>query len=619
MTTTTRSVTIPTTTPNRHAVHAKKGNCQCGCESASQICCQLDSIVRPQFHSGQLLTDHDLNAMLDWAGDKYRLSRYRHGWGVVCGLEVKCHPKRIDHIIVGPGYAVDCCGDDIIVFQETEFSLLGACLGQQSNCADWLRSSTPDSERTIILGDREFAVEKLCIIDLAIRYHTSDSDPLLIMGSDPCRSSAQCTPTRTQESFILAWRLANETDPMMETAKRWNETFQQTLIVIKKFKERFPNLEDRTVNTLDVKDWLVAWIKEHPLHHFCFLHSQIAKMDLADFKKEAEITKLLFWIIQDYRQAFLRCGCFAGEVSDGVPLARIYLLVRDDFNNSICETLAIDPYPPYRRHLSGECWPAPLGGLNLAQFIGRRWLEVCRELDDRGVQVSGVSDFHIPEKLDDLKAKLSCDPFLISRAEEWNKSTRTPRARVVEIFDFKEFGKRVVRICEPGETPSQEPAVKVTKVSVEKSVKVGDPVNYITTVTNTGTTTLKLRVVDTGPAGVVNLDTKLELEPGETKTFNYALPKAPLAKSVTNNVKVTGQDQDGQTVSAEARHTIPIVIDLPDIPGLSPADIRKLKREGIDTVEGLAGMTADQLQVIFPKATKETLQEWISEAKKLVK
>jgi hypothetical protein len=78
-------------------------------------CGGLQCLCRPRFFAGQVLTEADLNRLEQYVIDKNRLhNRYLHGWGVVCGLEVGCHPCG-DRVTVKAGYALSPCGDDIIV------------------------------------------------------------------------------------------------------------------------------------------------------------------------------------------------------------------------------------------------------------------------------------------------------------------------------------------------------------------------------------------------------------------------------------------------------------------------------------------------------------------------
>jgi hypothetical protein len=63
-----------------------------------------------------VLLDDDLAAIEGYVVGKNRLrNRFLHGDGVVCGLDVTCHPCGGGHVIVGSGYALDCCGNDIVV------------------------------------------------------------------------------------------------------------------------------------------------------------------------------------------------------------------------------------------------------------------------------------------------------------------------------------------------------------------------------------------------------------------------------------------------------------------------------------------------------------------------
>jgi hypothetical protein len=86
----------------------------CSCGGAGCGSCHAQGIVRPRFFAGQLLTEDDLQLLTDYVGQKNRLhNRHLFGAGVVCGLEVTCHPCRDGRVIVHPGYALDCCGNDL--------------------------------------------------------------------------------------------------------------------------------------------------------------------------------------------------------------------------------------------------------------------------------------------------------------------------------------------------------------------------------------------------------------------------------------------------------------------------------------------------------------------------
>jgi len=86
----------------------------CGCTSAGVA--GLSAYVRPRFFGGMLLTEDDLQAIDDYTVAKRRLTnRHMFGPGIVCGLEVDCDPCKPGWLTVAPGYALDCCGNDIVV------------------------------------------------------------------------------------------------------------------------------------------------------------------------------------------------------------------------------------------------------------------------------------------------------------------------------------------------------------------------------------------------------------------------------------------------------------------------------------------------------------------------
>jgi hypothetical protein len=96
----------------------------CGCGSG-EARAPAGGFARPRFFAGQLLNDEDLEAIETYVVGKNRLhNRFLHGDGVVCGLEVACHPCGGGKVLVASGYAIDCCGNDIVVPCREELDIL---------------------------------------------------------------------------------------------------------------------------------------------------------------------------------------------------------------------------------------------------------------------------------------------------------------------------------------------------------------------------------------------------------------------------------------------------------------------------------------------------------------
>jgi hypothetical protein len=106
----TRDVTVPV--PHTHTNGL-----------ACPACGGLECLERPRFFAGQLLTEAELNSDQAYVLAKNRLhNRYLHGPGVVCGLQVVCDDCD-GWVRVKPGYAIDPCGNDIIVCEEKQLNV----------------------------------------------------------------------------------------------------------------------------------------------------------------------------------------------------------------------------------------------------------------------------------------------------------------------------------------------------------------------------------------------------------------------------------------------------------------------------------------------------------------
>jgi hypothetical protein len=398
---TTRNMTMPDSQPGTPTREH-------GCTPCKETCCSLDCLVQPRFYCGQLLTDQDLNALRHWTQDKLRLNRYRDGWGVVCGLAVRCDPKTLGGVVIGPGYAVSCCGDDIIVCQDAPKDLSEACRDEKDPCADLTKLTKKDEgkdlEREIVLGGGTYKASEVRTVDLVIRYDEQYAEPQTPLGRSACGQTTACEYSRTREVFKLDWQPAViDSDPVEDAAKAWLAQYEKRLAEAMSFAShfKFPG-----TSAVEVQRAIMDSIDANPLHEFCFVRDRVCAMNAEELTSEAELVKVLFWLAQDYRNHFLTCECHNCTGDPGVPLARIYLHALRHSGKRVCKVVAIDSYPPYRRLLSKDCWPAPLGQINLGQFIWHRWEEVRAALDERGVLVQR-EDIELTKK--GLEKAFTCD------------------------------------------------------------------------------------------------------------------------------------------------------------------------------------------------------------------
>jgi hypothetical protein len=184
-------------------------------------CKHLACLERPRFFAGQLLTEAELNSLDGYVRAKNRMhNRLLHGYGTVCGLEVTCH-ECDGWVRIHPGYALDPCGEDLVVCDPHDFDLMAAIRA----CRDSLRRKWSDCQPARLGSDCKGAEEHWCI---AIRYEERETRPVTPLkrprGSccgkcattGPCRCGTsahecrdeprrrdhvECEPTRVAESF----------------------------------------------------------------------------------------------------------------------------------------------------------------------------------------------------------------------------------------------------------------------------------------------------------------------------------------------------------------------------------------------------------------------------------
>lgn len=158
--------------------------CSCGCSA----CETLTTFERPRFFSGQLLTESELNGQQQYVVDKNRLhNRLLHGYGVVCGLRVSCCDAT--HVTVEAGYALDPCGNDIVLPEPTTVDLLKLvrdCRNRSQKTADCNPFLATE------LTGCEGADQTWC---LTIAYAERDARPVAsLRSSTATHSSAATTP-----------------------------------------------------------------------------------------------------------------------------------------------------------------------------------------------------------------------------------------------------------------------------------------------------------------------------------------------------------------------------------------------------------------------------------------
>lgn len=149
--------------------------------------CGSNRFKKVRYFHGMLMTDRDFREEQIYHNEKRKLlNRMLHGWGVVCGLGIKATCPESSKVIITPGFALDCCGNEIVVCEDFEVDLKQPviCEEEQDPCAD--------------KNDQEE-----CKYYIAIKYHEAPTDRVPVYApGDACEEKA-CDYSRTQEGFCV--------------------------------------------------------------------------------------------------------------------------------------------------------------------------------------------------------------------------------------------------------------------------------------------------------------------------------------------------------------------------------------------------------------------------------
>ena len=186
---------------------AAKGGCGCADHEPAQACCDLVCFERPEYFCGHLLTDTDLALDQRYVREKHKLyHRALHGHGIVCGLRLTCDHQCRGHVVVGDGYAIDDCGNDLVVCEAVSFDVIGRLrekkLLYQGASRDDCPPPTPDDDCRI----------RQCFHVIAC-YDEEPQDFVTPLGPACGPARHDCEPTRVRETVRF--------DVVDRRPKRW--------------------------------------------------------------------------------------------------------------------------------------------------------------------------------------------------------------------------------------------------------------------------------------------------------------------------------------------------------------------------------------------------------------
>lgn len=547
------------------------------CANEEPAACEPECLVQPRFFCGQLLTDQDLTALLNWNIGKYKLDRYKQGWGVVEGLQVQCDPSQQGSVLVNPGYAVDSCGNDIIVCEMTAFDISKACKPPHGHCdsiSDDSANFTNNCEFDLPVSDGESYN-----IDIYIHYETESCEPQPALGRGACSEREACEFSRKKESFKLSWQYSDLSSAWNEKElRKWEAGYYiSSRRIVPYIMNAWNSTEkDNSPQTAETMQAAFSrWFEKHPLHEFCFLKDAACNLtndrdcinDEGRQSLQSKVTTILFWAIMDYRIAYLSKRPVSVSPDTGIPVARVKLL-RNENDPRSCHVQYVDNMPPTRLGFSNDRWPAPTGKFNLGRLVWRQANDACSILRDKTIAPS-ERPLDMPQTISALNDWLD---------DEWQRDSDSEY--YCGLFA----------------------SVDCDYPNYVELITYSDPNNQLGT-----------RVVSFRCGGRYH-----HLEKGEAKER-----PAP-AQAATQRPKVATAEARRDALQArkdEDDGMIDIDVypaELADIKGIGSSYEKKLHSIGIMNVEDLSKASVDVLQENFPRVSEEELQKWIVYAKEFV-
>lgn len=154
--------------------------------------CGFNNFMRTRYFPGMLMTDREFEDEQRYQNDRRKLlNRMLHGWGVVCGLKVRASKPQSSSVIVEPGMALDCWGNEILVCSEQTIDLSSKpCssneVAEQVPCAEYLPVE-PDNKNLYVV----------------IKYQERGTKPEPVYATGGSCEEKTCEFSRTQEGFCI--------------------------------------------------------------------------------------------------------------------------------------------------------------------------------------------------------------------------------------------------------------------------------------------------------------------------------------------------------------------------------------------------------------------------------
>lgn len=180
------------------------------------VAAALGGCIRTRFFNGMFITREDMETEQRFFRMKNKLQNRAMGQGVVWGLNLQRHANNI---CVEPGYAVDCCGNDLVVTEPYRVSIEALLRDPAGfrfllDVAGLRRSAVDDCDQPVPPGIIVDPAPQLCRrMHLLLEYVECPQDARPVHG-DPCAPEVtSCEMSRIRETVRLRLVPPRDYDP----------------------------------------------------------------------------------------------------------------------------------------------------------------------------------------------------------------------------------------------------------------------------------------------------------------------------------------------------------------------------------------------------------------------
>lgn len=161
-----------------------------GCLKSACPRCEPQTPLRNNYFFGKLMDVPDFDVEQQYVVEKFKRHHQRlHGTGVICGLEVTAHANpacRDRYVVVKPGGALDCCGNEILVVHEEILDLEAF-----PEVAKLLQAAADDEQGT----DH--------VLQFCVRYRECPTEDVPVLYDECGCDDTRCAPNRILETYVF--------------------------------------------------------------------------------------------------------------------------------------------------------------------------------------------------------------------------------------------------------------------------------------------------------------------------------------------------------------------------------------------------------------------------------